>query len=143
VQIVCLFEGVLEVGAAGEQAVTLDQPRQFYRREQGRTLPVGQVEPAQLDRWSQETEIGAGKGALRRGGRFALELATADKEAALRKTREDLREAGYAAEIQRRKDGDKLSFAVLIRHLPTREEAQMLADQLSGRYGVKEPTVVR
>ena len=61
----------------------------------------------------------------------------------MRKTRHALREAGYPAEIQRRKDADTLSFAVRIRHLHTREEAQMLADQLSGRHGIKEATVIR
>ncbi len=47
-QIVCLIEGVIEVGAAGETPVVMDQPRQFYRREQGRTQPIGFVEAAQL-----------------------------------------------------------------------------------------------
>jgi len=36
----------------------------------------------------------------------------------------------------RRKDGDKVSFAVRIRHLPTRAEAQALADRLKGRFGI-------
>src|SRR5918992_534153 len=111
-QIVCLLEGAIEVGAEGEAPVTMDQPRQFYRREQGRTEPVGMVEPQQLEQWSQETEIGAGKGALRRGGRFSLQLASAEREAAVRKTLEQLREAGYPAEIQRRQDGEKTTFVV-------------------------------
>ena len=76
-------------------------------------------------------EVGAGKGALRRGGRFNLE------QPALRKILDELRAAGYPVEMQRRQDG----FAVRIRHFPTREEAQMQADQLRGRYGIKEATV--
>lgn len=84
-------------------------------------------------------EVGAGKGALRRGGRFNLELATAEKQPALRKILDELRPAGYPAEMQRRQDG----FAVSIRHFPTREEAQMQADQLRGRYGIREATVTR
>ena len=142
-QIVCLIEGAIEVGADGEPPTTMDQPRQFYRREKGVAPPIGFVEPQQLQQWSEETEIGAGKGALRRGGRFGLELATADKEAALRKTWEELRAAGYPAEMQRRKEGDKASFAVRIRHFPTREEAQMQADQLRGRFGIREPIVTQ
>lgn len=142
-QIVCLLEGAIEVGAEGEAPVTMDQPRQFYRREQGRTQPVGMVEPQQLEQWSQETEIGAGKGALRRGGRFAVLLFASERERDATRVRDELREAGYPAETQRRKDGDKASVAVRIRHLPTREEAQMLADQLAGKYGVKEPTVTQ
>ena len=84
-------------------------------------------------------EVGAGKGALRRGGRFNLELATAEKQPALRKILDELRPAGYPAEMQRRQDG----FAVRIRHFPTREEAQMQADQLRGHYGIREATVTR
>ena len=138
-QIVCLIEGAIEVGADGEPPTTMDQPRQFYRREKGVAQPIGFVEPQQLQQWSEETDVGAGKGALRRGGRFILELATAEKQAALRKVLEDLRTAGYPAEMQRRQDG----FAVRIRHFPTREEAQITADQLAGRYGIKDPRVMQ
>jgi len=142
-QIVCLLEGAVEVGAEGETPVTLDQARQFYRREKGVTQPVGFVEAPQLQHWSEETEIGAGNGALARGGRFSVEFAVADKERAVRRAWEELREAGYPAEIQRRKDGDKVSFAVRIRHFPTREEAQLAADRLAGRFGIKEPVVTQ
>ena len=142
-QIVCLFEGGVEIDAPGEPPLTLDQPRQFYRREQGRAQPVGFVEPQQLHQWSEETEIGAGKGALRRGGRFTVALFSSDQQREAIRVRDELRDAGYPAETQSRKDGDKVSFTVRIRHLPTREEAQVLADQLAGTYGVKEPTVTQ
>ena len=138
-QIVCLIEGAIEVGADGEAPTSMDQPRQFYRRDKGVVEPAGFVEPQQLHQWSEETEIGAGKGALRRGGRFNLELASAEKEPALRKMWEALREAGYPAEMQRRQEG----FAVRIRHFPTREVAQIVADQLTGRYGIKDPKVTQ
>ena len=138
-QIVCLIEGAIEVGADGEPPTTMDQPRQFYRRDKGVAQPVGLVEPQQLQQWSEETEIAAGKGALRRGGRFNLELGTSEKEAELRKMWEALRSAGYPAEMQRRQEG----FAVRIRHFATREVAQIVADQLTGRYGIKDPKVTQ
>jgi hypothetical protein len=56
-EIVCLIEGRIEVGAQGEKPVVMDKPRQFYRREQGRTQPVGLVSPEQLGQWAKETEI--------------------------------------------------------------------------------------
>jgi hypothetical protein len=142
-QIVCLFEGMVEIEASGEPPVALDQPRQFYRREQGQAQPVGFVEPQQLHQWSEETEIGAGKGALRRGGRFAVALFSAEELREAIRRRDELREAGYPAETLTRKDGDKASYTVRIRHLPTREEAQMLADQLAGKFGIKEPAVTQ
>ena len=133
-QIVCLLEGAIEVGAEGEQAVTLDQPRQFYQRDKGRTLPIGFVDAGQLAQWSQETEIEAGKGALRRGGRFSAQLAATENEEAARALRERLRAAGYPAELARVKQADKEVYHVRIGHLPSREEAQALSDQLKARF---------
>jgi hypothetical protein len=140
-QIVCLLEGAVEVGAAGEQPVTMNQPRQFYVRDKGKTQPVGLVEEKQLAQWALETDIQDGKGALRRGGRFSVQLAQADKRDALVSTQKQLSDAGYPAEIAQRKEGDKLTYIVRIRQLPSREEAQALANQLKGRFGVKAPRV--
>ena len=81
-QVVCLIEGAIEVGAQGEQPVPMDQPRQFYRRDKGKTQPVGFVEPKQLEQWALETDIEAGKGALRRGGRFSVALLAAGRAGA-------------------------------------------------------------
>jgi len=139
--IVCLIEGAIQVGASGEQAVTMNQPRQFYVRDKGKTQPVGLVEEKQFGQWALETDIQDGKGALRRGGRFSVQLAQADKRDALVSTQKQLSEAGYPAEIAQRKQGDKASYVVRIRQLPSREEAQALINQLKGKYGVKEPRV--
>jgi hypothetical protein len=38
------------------------------------------VEEAQLAEWARQTEIGAGKGAARRGGKWKVELLSADKQ---------------------------------------------------------------
>src|SRR5688572_21929442 len=73
-QIVCLIEGRIEVGAEGEQPVVMDQPRQFYVRDKGKTQPVGLVEPQQLNQWAKETEIESGKGAARVGGKWSVVL---------------------------------------------------------------------
>jgi hypothetical protein len=140
-QIVCLIEGAIEVGAQGEPAVTMDKPRQFYRRDKGKTQPVGFVDANQLAEWSKETEIEAGKGGLRRGGRFSLSLLVSEQERDARGVRDRLREAGYPAEIARRKETDRLMHVVRIRHLPSREEAQALANQLKGKFGAEEPKV--
>jgi SPOR domain/FecR protein len=140
-QLVCLIEGAIQVGAQGEQPVRMDQPRQFYRRDKGKTQPVGMVEPKQLQQWALETDIGAGKGALRRGGRFSVALLTAAEQAQVNSVRNQLREAGYPAEVSSSREGDRTTYIVRIRHLPSREEAQALADQLKGRFGISEPKV--
>jgi hypothetical protein len=138
-QVVCLIEGAIQVGADGEAPVTMDQPRQFYRREKGKTEPVGMVEARQLAEWALETDIGAGKGALRRGGTFSVALLKSSQQREANAVRDELRAAGYPAEVV----SDKQMHTVRIRHLPTREEAQVLADALEGKFGVKDAAVTQ
>ncbi len=140
-QVVCLIEGKIEVGAPGETPVTLDQSRQFYQRVNDQTQPVGFVEPAQLGEWAKETEIEAGKGAARVGGRFRVELAVLDNQNDALAVYDATRGAGYPAEIRPAKVEDKLLYRVQIRNLPSRAEAQALADQLKGKFGAAEPRV--
>jgi hypothetical protein len=52
-----------------------------------------------------------------------------------------LQEAGYPAQVAQRKVGEKLTYTVRIRQLPSREEAEALAGQLKGKFGVKDPKV--
>jgi hypothetical protein len=140
-QIVCLIEGKIEVGAPGEAAIEMDQPRQFYQREKGITAPVGFVEEAQLAEWARETEIDAGKGAVRRGGKWKVDLLSADSQNVALSAYEQLRAAGYAAEMFPVLQAEKRVYIVRIRNLPSRKEAQALAAQLRGRHGVSEPKV--
>jgi hypothetical protein len=140
-QIVCLIEGRIEVGAEGEQPVVMDQPRQFYVRDKGKTQPVGFVEPQQLNEWAKETEIERGKGAARVGGKWSVILASADNQRDALAVYDDVRKAGYPAEIRPLKDGEKRAYLVRIRNLPSKAEAGALADELRGKHGVSAPKV--
>jgi hypothetical protein len=140
-QIVCLIEGRIEVGAEGEQAVTMDQPRQFYIRDKGQTQPLSFVEPQQLNEWAKETEIERGKGAARVGGKWSVTLVTADNQRSALTVYDAVRKAGYAAEIMPSKDAEKRSYAVRIRNLPSKAEASALAGELRGKHGVENPAV--
>ncbi len=140
-QIVCLIEGAIEVGAEGEAPVIMDQPRQFYRREQGRTQPVGFVTAEQLGQWALETDIETGKGAARRGGKWKVTLASAGTQAAALAVYDQLRDAGYAAEIRPSGAGDAVVYHVRIANLPSKAEAEALAARLRGQPGIAEPKV--
>lgn len=140
-QIVCLIEGNIQVGAPGEAAVTLDQPLQFYRREGGSTKPVGFVDTKQLGEWAKETEIEAGKGAATRGGRWKVNLGTAHSQVDALALYDQVRAAGYAAEIHPRHEGEQMVYVVRIGQLASRAEAQSLAGALRGRHGVAEPKI--
>ena len=140
-QIVCLIEGRIEVGAEGEQPVVMDQMRQFYVRDKGKTQPIGLVEPQQLNQWAKETEIESGKGAARVGGKWSVTLASVDNQRDALMVYDEVRKAGYPAEIRPSKDTEKRTYVVRIRNLPSKEEAAALAAQLRGKHGVTEPRV--
>ena len=140
-EIVCLIEGRIEVGAEGEQPVVMDQSRQFYVRDKGKTQPVGLVEPQQLNEWAKETEIERGKGAARLGGKWSVVLATAGNQRDALMVYDEVRKAGYPAEIRPSKDADKRIYTVRIRNLPSKAEASALADSLRGKHGVEKPVV--
>jgi len=142
-EIVCLIEGRIEVAPQNEAPLTLDQPLQFYVRENGRSQPLASVAPEQLKQWAAETEIEAGRGAMRRGGHWKVTLVTVDTQAAVLDAYDRVREAGYPATILPVKEGEKTVYALRLTHLPTRAEAEAVALSLKGRMGLDEPRVSR
>ena len=137
----CLIDGEIEVAAAGEKPVTLREPRQFYRRIDGKTQAVGVVNETQIGTWSAEVELQAGKGIARRGGRYSVLLASAADQSAVLPIYDELQNAGYPAELRPLKQGDKVTYTVRIRQLASRAEAEALAKQLRGKYGITAPKV--
>ena len=140
-QIVCLIEGAIDVTPPGEQAIVMDQALQFYVRENGKSLPVGMVDPRQLAQWATETEVAGGAGAARRGGKWKVVQASVDTQAAALRVYDDVRNAGYAATIQPLRAGEKRSYNIRIANLPSQAEAQALAASLKGKLGVADPRV--
>ena len=135
-QVVCLIEGSIEVGAEGERPVVMDQPRQYYQRNQGETAPIGLVEPQMLGQWALETEIAEGQGAVRAGGKWKITLSSSDTQQGALSEYDRVRALGYPAEIHPVPAGGKLTYDVRIRHLPTREEAEVLVARLKDKLGV-------
>ena len=142
-QIVCLIEGRVEVGAEGEAPLTMDQPRQFYQREQGKSQPVGLVDPTQLAEWARETEIADGRGAVRQGGKWRITLARARTQSAALDLYGRLRDAGYAARVYPTLAGERRVYLVQIERLASRADAEALLERLRGTAGVVDPKVSR
>lgn len=142
--IVCLIEGRIEVSRAGDPTLTMDQPLSFYVAPRGQSpLPVQPVKPEQLQQWAAETEIAPGAGAARRGGRWKVVLASGESENEVLRVYQDVRAAGYAAELAPRRVDGRRAYDVRIAQLPSRPEAEALAASLTGRYGVVAPRVTR
>jgi hypothetical protein len=142
-EIVCLIEGAVEVAADGEPPVTMDQPLLFYRRVQGTTQPIGLVGTQQLGQWARETDIEAGKGEARAGGRFGVLVATVEDQAGARVLYERVRAAGYPAEILAVRQGDKVAYSVRIRQLASEADARTIAERLRNENDIPDATVTR
>ena len=140
--IVCLIEGRIEVQRGAEAPIVMDQPLSFYIAPRGRlALPVAPVPKEQLEQWAAETEIQAGKGAARSGGKWKVVLASVETQEAALRVYDDVRAGGYAAEIRPVKLEDRRIYNVRVANLASRAEAQALADALRGKMGVTEPKV--
>ena len=100
------------------------------------------VEPKQLAQWGRETDIEAGKGAARRGGRFTVELATLESQSGAGAISQQLQDAGYPAQVAQRKVGDKLDLHRAHPPAAFARGSAALAGQLKGKFGVKDPKVI-
>ena len=140
-EVVCLIEGEIQVGAEGEAPQTLNQPLQFYRRVDAKTQPIGLIDVKQLAEWAKETETEDGKGVARADGKFSVLLASAPDQAAALALFDQLRGAGYPAEILPRKEGEQVTYILRIRRLASRADAQAVANQLKGKFGITEPRI--
>jgi hypothetical protein len=142
--IICLIEGDIEVTRGTDAPVRMDQPRSFYVAPKGQpALPVAPVSDAQLAQWAAETEIEAGRGAARRGGRWKVNLASGGSENEVLRVYEAVRAAGYAAELDARHRDGRRDYTVRIANLPSASEADALAARLKGRYGVGTPQITQ
>ena len=141
--IACLIEGKVDV-TRGQQAFTMDQPMSFYIAPKDKPAePVGPVSKEQLDKWSLETDIIDGAGAMRKGGKWRLYLAEANTQDAALKSYDQLRNAGYGAEIRPVKSEAGITYRVRISHLASKQEAEVLGARLKGQMGITEPKVSR
>jgi hypothetical protein len=120
-------------------------PLTFFVAPRGKPpLPVQPVNPDQLKAWAAETEVEAGRGAARRGGTWQVVLATSESQIEALRVYESVREAGYAAGIYPLLAQGKRIYDVRIASLPSKAEAQVLADTLAGKYGVgASPRVIQ
>ena len=138
---VCLIEGKISIAHGKETPFVMDQPQTFYvMPKDAAPMPVGGLSSEQLAKWSAETEITAGQGAARSGGKWKVHLLTANSERDALAAYDELRGAGYDARIQPLQ-GEQ--YQLRITQLPSRAEAEALARELTGKMGITAPTAGR
>jgi hypothetical protein len=137
--VVCLIEGKISVTGMDNKDFVMDQPLSFYKMPKGAApLPVGPVDPQQLQKWAGETDIALP--ASRLGGKWKVNLLTAPDRASAFAAYDQWRAAGYDVRLAHiAKDGGK-AYVLRIAQLPNRAEAQKLAEQLKGVLGAEHPS---
>jgi hypothetical protein len=137
--VVCLIEGTISVNHAQTGEFTMSDPLAFFIAPRNASpLPVGKVDPKQLQQWAAETELGTVGGGARRGGKFRVTASTAaDQQAALRDY-DTLRMAGFPAVI--RPAGK--DYHVRILNLPSQKDAQAVVEKLKA-LGMAQAAVGR
>ena len=143
-QIVCLIEGEIEVTAPGESPRRLGQPMSYYTRENGVSQPIATVPADQLREWSAETEPQPGEGLATQTGRWKVLVKGLAFGQAL-EVYEELRNAGYAAEIIPAEIGNKRVYDVHLSKFATKQDAEFAANALKrqgrlARYQTKVGT---
>ncbi len=142
--IVCLIEGRIALERAGDPPLEMADPLTFFVAPRGQApLPVQPVSPDQLKQWAAETEVEAGRGVARRGGTWQVVLTSSESQIEALRVYESVRDAGYAAGIYPQLAQGKRSYDVRIASLPSKAEAQALADALAGKHGVTSPRVIQ
>ena len=133
-QIVCLIAGTVEVTSPGERPFTMDRPLSFYALEGDLSRAIATVPPDRFREWAAETETQPGRGVSRRGGKWKIAIATGKYDDTL-KIYDELRKAGYPAEIVPSKAGEKRVYGVRLSNFETREDAEFVADNLKRQAG--------
>jgi len=142
--LVCLIEGTISVSHAQTGEFTMADPLSFFvapRNE--KPLPVAAVDPKQLKEWAEETEIQAGSGGARRGGRYFVTASVSSDQKTALAAYHALRAAGYPAVVRPlKKDDGSLEYRVRVLNLATQKDAAVTAGKLKA-LGMAEAAVAK
>ena len=142
--LVCLIEGNIEIkhGALAEP-VAMAEPMSFFVAPRGEApKPVAPVDPVQFRLWARETEIEAGDGASRSGGKWKLLLGSHNAEASALEQYDIARGEGYPASIMPRAGaGGAWNYEVVLAGFPDEGEALKAAARLKAATGIAASAV--
>ncbi len=120
----------------------MEDPRSFYVvPKDAEPLPVQPLPRGQLEKWALETEIADGAGAIRRGGKWKVNIVEVDNQKDALEVYDTLEENGYAAEVKPIKIGEPWSYRVRIANLPSKNEAEALGEKLKSQLNYSTVTV--
>lgn len=135
--LVMLIEGHVEVWHPAGERIEMNEPLTAFVAPKGAApLPVAKVSPEELRERARETEIEAGDGAVRRGGRWKLSLGNYADEAAALERYDLVREAGHAALVlPRATEEGAWRYEVLVKGFADEAEALRVAERIKAATG--------
>ncbi len=141
---VCLLEGRISASHPQGGSVELTQALQFYGADKGQAPgPVASVDVAQVEQWARETELQAGQGLQRRGGRWSVRLGSYRSQADALSVFDRVRGAGYAVRIVPRGGRESSRYEVRLGQLASAVEANAIAARFTREFELSDVTVGR
>ena len=138
---VCLLEGRITVSHQDGDTREMSEALTFYVAPRNQPPKgVEAADPETVRKWAAETEIAAGQGAARRGGKWKVLLGEADSQAAALDLHDRAAQAGYAVTIRPRSNGEGYRYKVFVGQLPSKGEAEALAARLKAGLGLDART---
>jgi hypothetical protein len=131
--IVCIIEGKAEVTPPGEKPFMLDQPLSYYALEGNVSKAVATVAPDKFKDWAEETETQPGRGVAGQGGKWKITVSSVKKSGEALGVYNDLRKAGYAAEILPGKAGEQRVYSVRLSNFESEKDAKAVVEALKAQ----------
>lgn len=134
--IVCLIDGRISVQRGDDAAITLSDPLTFYVAPKGRApLPVRPVDPQQLQRWAQETDIEENGPALAVDGAWTVHLESLSSAAAAARSQAQLEARGLPVSVQTADIGGKTYHRVSLSGFGSWQGALAFKNGMAAKLG--------
>jgi hypothetical protein len=134
--IVCLIDGEISVQRGNDAAISMSQPLSFYVAPKGQApLPVRPVDPDQLRRWAEETDIQADGPALVVDGTWTVYLESLSTPEAAARSRSNLQQGGFPVTIQTAQVSGKTYYRVALSGFGNRPGAVAFKDGMADDLG--------
>jgi hypothetical protein len=131
--LVCLIDGRISVEHGGREFAMAEPLLFFIAPRNQPPKPVASVDRKQVDQWADETELRDGRGAMRRGGRYGVDVVPATDANGAEQAVRKVRDAGYPAQVEASRDSyGGEAHHVRITGLATTGDAAALAATLKG-----------
>lgn len=130
-EVVCLFEGKVDIERSNEPLAVLDAPNAFWTAPAGQAaLPISIATPEQLRGFGGQVAAPAGSGLAKPGGSYSI-ANNIWLESRARALAAQLAELGYVAAVSPCLTGAANVFDVTVGSLASAEDARAVAAQLS------------